>query len=69
MNEAELTTAYNALSKRLEKIEKLVKNAVSITQLNGATLLLQKEVADLTSEVNSLKSRVSTLETIVNTLA
>lgn len=69
MNEAELTTAYNTLSKRLDQIEKLLRSAVSITQLNGVTLLLEKEVNDLTSEVNALKSRVSTLETTVAALA
>lgn len=69
MTAEELTTAYSTLSKRLDQIEKLLRNAVSITQLNGVTLLLEKEVADLTSEVNSLKSRVSTLETTVNALA
>ena len=68
MTAEELTTAYNTLSKRLDQIERLLKNAVSSTQLNGVTLLLEKEVIDLTSSVNSLKSRVSTLETTVSTL-
>jgi len=68
MTAEELTTAYNTLSKRLDQIEKLLKNAVSITQLNEVTLLLEKEVRDLTSSVNSLKSRVSTLETTVSNL-
>jgi|688.fasta_scaffold359079_3 hypothetical protein len=69
MTVEELSTAYNTLSKRLDQIEKLLRNAVSTTQMNGVTLLLEKEVSDLTSSVNALKSRVSTLETTVNGLA
>ena len=68
MNEIELTSAYNTIIKRLDQIEKLLKNAVSTKQMNELTLLLEKEVNDLSTEVTSLKGRVSTLETTVATI-
>lgn len=69
MTVEELTTAYKTLSKRLDQIERLLKNSTSATQLNEVTLLLENQVKDLTSSVNALKSRVSTLETTVNALS
>lgn len=68
MNAAELTAAYNTLSKRLDQIERLLKNTISVKQMNELTLLLEKDVKDLTSEVTALKNRVSTLEATVNAL-
>lgn len=69
MTVEELTTAYKTLSKRLDQIERLLKNSTSATQLNEVTLLLENQVKELTSSVNALKSRVSTLETTVNALS
>jgi hypothetical protein len=62
---SELESAFNALSKRLDQIERLLKTAVSHKQLNEVTLILEKKNNDLTSAVTQLTNRVNTLETTV----
>lgn len=65
MTLAELETAYNALAKRIEQIERLLKNAVSTKQLNEVSLLLEDTVKSATTDVAALKNRVAVLETTV----
>lgn len=62
----ELEASYNSLARRLTQIERAIANLISTTQLNGITLLLEKDINDLKSEVSTLKQRVQILEDTVN---
>lgn len=65
MTNAELEAAYNALSKRLDQIEKLLKTAVSHKQMTELMLVLQADDNNVSAELTQLKNRVTTLETTV----
>lgn len=68
MTEAELTTAYEVLTKRIAQLELLVKQSVGTKQLNQVTLLLEKQIKDLSDSNTSLKARVAVLETTLANL-
>lgn len=68
MTEAELTTAYEVLAKRIAQLELLVKQSIGTKQLNQVTLLLEKQIQDLSDSNTSLKARVAVLETTLANL-
>lgn len=68
MTEAELTTAYEVLVKRIAQLELLVKQSIGTKQLNQVTLLLEKQIKDLSDSNTSLKARVAVLETTLANL-
>jgi cell division protein FtsB len=68
MTEAELTTAYEVLVKRITQLELLVKQSIGTKQLNQVTLLLEKQIQDLSDSNTSLKARVAVLETTLANL-
>lgn len=68
MTEAELTTAYEVLTKRIAQLELLVKQSIGTKQLNQVTLLLERQIQDLSDSNTSLKARVAVLETTLANL-
>lgn len=68
MTEAELTTAYEVLTKRIAQLELLVKQSIGTKQLNQVTLLLERQIKDLSDSNTSLKARVAVLETTLANL-
>lgn len=68
MTEAELTTAYEVLTKRVAQLELLVKQSIGTKQLNQVTLLLERQIKDLSDSNTSLKARVAVLETTLANL-
>lgn len=66
MTLSELESALNALTTRIEQIEQLLDNTISVRQLNQVTLVLESELETLNDNVTTLKGQVSTLEGIVN---
>lgn len=68
MTEAELTTAYEVLAKRIAQLELLVKQSIGTKQLNQVTLLLERQIQDLSDSNTSLKARIAVLETTLANL-
>lgn len=68
MTEAELTTAYEVLAKRITQLELLVKQSIGTKQLNQVTVLLERQIQDLSDSNTSLKARVTVLETTLANL-
>ena len=64
----ELESALNALSTRIDALERLVHNCVSTNQLNAVTLILEKDISDLKTDMTTTKNRVTTLEGRVDDL-
>ncbi len=62
MSNEELEKAFNSLSKRQLKLEKLINTAISVTQLNSVSLILESEITALKKEVETLTSRIAALE-------
>ena len=62
MSNEELEAAYNSLSKRQLKLEKLINSAISVTQLNSISLILESKITSLENENLKLKNRIATLE-------
>jgi len=64
----ELESALNSASKRIAALEKILLNAITSTQLNAVTLLLEKDISDLQTNMTTTKGRVTTLEGTVGDL-
>lgn len=62
MTLSELESAYTALQARLTQIERLLKSAVSLKQLNEVTLVMQSDIDALRTDLTSLTTRVGTTE-------
>ena len=62
MSNEELEAAYNSLSKRQLKLERLINSAVSVTQLNSISLILESKITSLENENLTLKNRIAALE-------
>ena len=65
LTNTELESALNAVTKRITAMEKILANAITTTQLNAVTLLLEKDVSDLQDDMESVQNRTTVLEGIV----
>jgi cell division protein FtsB len=63
MTNSELEAAYNSLSKRQLKLERIINSVISVTQLNSVSLILESKIASLETENETLKNRIAALET------
>jgi hypothetical protein len=62
LTNTQLETMYNLLSDRIALLERQVSNSVSIAQLNGITLLLEREVESVKDDLVTMGSRMDTAE-------
>ena len=58
----QLETMFNLLSDRIALLERQAMNSVSIAQLNGIALLLEREVNTVKEELVTLGNRMDTAE-------
>jgi cell division protein FtsB len=62
MTNSELEIVYNSLSKRQLKLERIINSAISVTQLNSVSLILESKITALETENETLKNRIAALE-------
>jgi hypothetical protein len=62
LTNTELETALNAALVRIDQLEKLVRNSISTTQFNAATLLLETDLNAVEAEMVTTKARLTVAE-------
>lgn len=62
LTNTELEKMYNLLSDRLAIIERKLENSVSIAQLNGVVLLLERNINQLLEAQATIENRLDTAE-------
>lgn len=62
----QLEQAYNSMAVRIANIERKLDNVISVAQLNGIILVVQKDIEDIKQSVETLQNETDTLTTRVD---